>query len=651
MIQIYLQIIVINKFRSVLYFLGTKGCGKTTLLLTFVQSFLKDNFKRWGTMYFNVRYLKDLSLVDSKKLLLKESLYLFNNIDELNSFKLNHPFKNIYEIVFKQPIQTVKNYIETILEQQKEILKKKEGIIFIIDNFDIHDDSEVNCLNKIIEYIGNVKQDIKLIVSGTGKFFNQKIRNYFLNNINLHETIIYINNNSLGFPEICNREIQNIPLYYFQFISNNEGDYPQYKNKIINQEKEYLKTYNFNTLYYSLDLDKLIIPLKDFQNFDIFISLPDYFRIDYNEGNKNFIKFEISNPIFYEAIKETIEFMVKENLYQKVIIEKLLPETSCGFAEEYLISLLFKNNKFKVKNFNDFKYIKKVKQIFDFQKNSIIEFQNFPGNIIVLQDFNGENYDLLFIININGIDYAIFIQIGVDKNETQIIKIYNDLIENSQNYVDNLNFSYKKKIKYINLLFIFDENNQESKIPHNCGTKICEKLKIDYLWFSLENKNLIKVNYDTKKDFIISKAYLTEYNPNFLIEKRSEYENKVTNNKIDLNSDIKPIYEINKEQEYLINKTVKSVYQSKYLFSPLFGKNFQIFIQKDLIEKLIGAVSEKEIPNIHVFYPLKPTEPIYLMINKCLYTIVNGDIQGIHSFNDINYKNLSWDIYPLILNN
>ena len=630
-----------NSVIDVLYLLGTKGCSKSTLLLLFVQTILKLK-PHFGCMYFNVNYLKTLSLTETKKNLLKEALYLVSDIRELDKFKLFHPFKNIGKI--SEPINTVKYFIQEIIKYYKDIFNEGKIILFIIDNFHINGEKEIICLKDIINESRTCRYNIKIIISGTGNYFNEKIRNHFLNKLNGFESLIYMNNYNFNFQNIDNKEIQNCPLFYFLYEPKKEK-YADFKVRMIIKEKEYLKKYNFNILYYSLDINKLSIPLEDLETFNIYDSLPDYFYIINHE---NTVRFEISNQIFLEAIQETIQFMVQNNIYKNVIIEKKLPESACGFAEEYLITLLFKYNKFKVKNLDTFKHIENVPQIYNFRKETLFNYNKiYPGNILITQNFNGKNYDLLAIINIKGIDYGIFIQIGVDKNEFQITTIKNDIKINHKNYINNLNKTYKKNIKYITLFFIFDEKNQESKIhkigEKSCGSKICENMDIDYLWYSLENNELYMIKYEQK--IFRKKISLTEYVPTrFLLGVEDKNKNALNNNEIDVDFNINPIYTLNQEQESIINNIVLKIYKGQYEFSSMLGKSFQILFPIDSIGDMILKIKKTEIPNIHIF-STKNNDEIYSIINNNFYKI-NKDLQLCNKF-EVNFQYVSWDIYKL----
>lgn len=102
-----------NKFKKILYFLGSKGSSKSTLLLTFVQ-YIHSIYENWGSMYFNIRYLNDLNVDGIKNILLKESLYLFSDLNELNNFQNNFLMRNKLEI--SEPIYTIKFFITEIIK-------------------------------------------------------------------------------------------------------------------------------------------------------------------------------------------------------------------------------------------------------------------------------------------------------------------------------------------------------------------------------------------------------------------------------------------------------------------------------------------------------------------------------------------------------
>jgi hypothetical protein len=109
-----------------------------------------------------------------------------------------------------------------------------------------------------------------------------------------------------------------------------------------------------------------------------------------------------------------------------------------------LIILLLKYNKFKInsvlfkeKNVIEVEEINKLKSIYLLDKFKGILNQN--DNYLVCQkNYNGENYDLLIIQSLKKSKIAIFVQIGVDKKESDILKQLNDLKDNSKEYLNCL---------------------------------------------------------------------------------------------------------------------------------------------------------------------------------------------------------------------
>ena len=67
--------------------------------------------------------------------------------------------------------------------------------------------------------------------------------------------------------------------------------------------------------------------------------------------------------------------------------------------------------------------------------------------------------------------------------------------------------------KILNLLFIFDEKYQEANFQKleekNCGSKICQNLGINYLWFSLVKGQLFSIKIEVNE--LIEKFAIKEY--------------------------------------------------------------------------------------------------------------------------------------------
>ena len=339
-------------------------------------------------------------------------------------------------------------------------------------------------------------------------------------------------------------------------------------------------------------------------------------------------------------------------MYKEIKLGKKLPETVCGDVEEYLIALLFKFNKFRVKNLCKFEHIIKIKAISDLKNRPNINFDEvYNENILITQDFYSENYDLLAIITIQEIDYAVFIQIAVDGDETKIKNISEELSDNYEKYIKHLNYCFKKNITYVNLLFIFDEKNQESKIHEpsekSCGSKVCENLGIDYLWYSLEQNQLFSIKFAQK--IFKNKIAITEYIPNkFLLHTKDDSQNSTEKNLINLNYVIKPLLELNDIQEKNIqNSIVDNIFESKYSFSKYLGKNFQLLFPSVKIREFVPQIKEGKFPYVHIFGFENKNRFFLFVCNVLFYLDFDEDKIIKTDFEKIDSIYVSWDIYEL----
>ena len=277
--------------------------------------------------------------------------------------------------------------------------------------------------------------------------------------------------------------------------------------------------------------------------------------------------------------------------------------------------------------------------------------ETYNGNILITQDFFAENYDLLARITIQEIDYAIFIQIGVDKDEKKIKKISEELSNNYEKYIKHLNYSFKKNITYVNLLFIFDEKNQESKIHKtsgkSCGSKICENLGIDYLWYSLEQDHLFSIKFTQK---IFKKKFaITEFIPNkFLLHIKAGTQNSTKENLINLNNEIKPLLKLDSIQEkYIQNFIIEQIFESKYVFSTCLGKNFQFLFPSIKIRELIPLIEKGKFPYVHIFAG-ENKKRFFLLANNILFYLDFDENKIFQTdFEKIESTYVSWDIYEL----
>lgn len=460
-------------YETVLFFLGPKGCSKSIFLGLLNKRLIQRN---WGKLYINMKYIKEeYNILEIKKTLYKEFLYSVlkeNDVEEIYK-------KRIFDsIKIKSNSKFIYNLVTHFLDFHEKQFNSK--LVIIIDNYIIGKEDEQTDIEKIIEYIkGKNNQNYKLIVSGEGQLFNQKIKNYFLKDNLKDENVIFMHLNV--FPK---------------FNTKNNNDNIRY----LEEEKEYLKKFSFHSLFYCYNYNNKKLSFNEFKEFNLFESFPNYLNIFYEE---EYIKFSLASQIFEEALNSVISFKLQENSLTYLMNKKYFPRTVYGVAEELLIILLLKYNKFDIpsldfkgKNFleveeiNDLKVNEKNKD-----KKKIILKEN-ECYLITQKNYNGENYDILIIQKIHNLVKAIFIQIGVDKKKDKIEKHLLDLKCNIDNYKDGIKELFGFSVDEIYLMYIFDEETQNTLSSN--GSKICFKNNIDFLVYSFQDACL-KHTSDLKK--------------------------------------------------------------------------------------------------------------------------------------------------------
>ena len=270
----------------------------------------------------------------------------------------------------------------------------------------------------------------------------------------------------------------------------------------------------------------------------------EYFEIEKNDDNS--LSFCFFLPIFQKSIKKKIEFEVKKGTLSRLLKDKDFPRTFFGICFEKKITLLLMYNKFKLDGlFFEEKNIKEINEITDLKqsiyKGPIFALEDKEKPILLLQkNFFGPNYDLLILSrNLNNEIYANFVHIGVDKTRDMILKILQDLYDNTENYKKNIikAFGIELGIKInITLLFIFDFDTKK-QYDFSSGVKICVDNKIDYYLFSNDSDNFWV--YDEQKNIYIKLDYYIPGNMNLknIIDNINQKEesqgniNKKANNK------------------------------------------------------------------------------------------------------------------------
>ena len=162
------------------------------------------------------------------------------------------------------------------------------------------------------------------------------------------------------------------------------------------------------------------------------------------------------------------------------------------------------------------KFIVEIKEIYSIKNGIDGTFWknlDYMENVLIIQQkYNGPKYDFLIIQSLQKYRYAIFVQVGQDKNLLDIKTQYNNLKDNKNEYIEQLEKYFKCKIDGISLFYIFDEDSQKEKgANQNSGSKICNRYGIDYLLYSFNDKCLKSYEPKTKTYYSINNGYFTFY--------------------------------------------------------------------------------------------------------------------------------------------
>lgn len=278
------------------------------------------------------------------------------------------------------------------------------------------------------------------------------------------------------------------------------------KIRFLDEEKIYLKKFSFHNLFHCYNCDQKVFSPQEFRNLYFFESFPNYLKIFYEEDN---IKLSLASKIFEEALISEISFEMQSKSLTYLMNRELFPRSTYGIAEELLIILLLKYNKFKIlyldfkeKNFLEVEEINKIKDNQAFLINQKINLEKNECYLITQKKYNGENYDLLIIQNIENEVNAIFIQIGVDKSKAEIKKHLSNIKDNIGQYKRGLKVRFDFDIDKFYLMYIFDEETQRTQNYGSNGSSICLNNNIDFLVYSFQDTK-IKFTSDLKNYFTL----------------------------------------------------------------------------------------------------------------------------------------------------
>ena len=167
------------------------------------------------------------------------------------------------------------------------------------------------------------------------------------------------------------------PAYYYKFISQklDEKNINNFTFSLIQEEEELCKNINFFGQYYSLIFENKELSYKTFNKYyDI---LPNYYLTFIKKEGK--ISFEISNLIFKNALKKSIEYDIEYNSIENLLKSNDKERTQIGIYEEKLLTLLLKFNKLNLINLQFINENRlEVNEIYEFIDS---KFDKFNGNI------------------------------------------------------------------------------------------------------------------------------------------------------------------------------------------------------------------------------------------------------------------------------
>ena len=167
------------------------------------------------------------------------------------------------------------------------------------------------------------------------------------------------------------------------------------------------------------------------------------------------------NDIYKLTVKKRISTLISE-ITLKDFMENWKDRIIQGIFEEKLLTLFISYNKLGLQNliFCDENRIEifEINKLKDNCYKKTTQALKFGKPIIITQEnFMGKNYDLLLLLP-SQFDYiAYFIQIGLNKNKSQIELIKNELTINESKFISGIKELIGYNIVEIKLLFIFDK--------------------------------------------------------------------------------------------------------------------------------------------------------------------------------------------------
>jgi hypothetical protein len=582
---------------------GPEKIGKTNIILSSLQgkSVLYFNFKLLDSEFNNIK----------KKIILRECMHLFEEYNEFKEF-INEAFKIKG---YKDILTIIKEFnfliSEYTLPQDKNMIESKfylENPVIVLDDYD-----DINMKDNIIDetFINQLCKDskdkVKYIICGNGKFINKILYEYLIEGICDYEyEINYFNDFDF---KINNKKVNNLLLEVSK------------KNWEENFNKNIEKIYSKETIVQNLIILNELIKIKyQFKYKDRLLEIipRQYLNIIQNKELK-FITFEYQFP---EMINN-FQTQIKLHLLENYTINKNYINNNWiyGHVIEELIIGLFEVNKL----INDLEFPKEniieVDSIFNIQKEEKIKniLDDYP--ILIKQRKQGQDYDFGIVLRKNDLNYGILIQVGLNKEKSEIYNIYINSFLRYYILKDGISNVIGRNIDYLSLLFFF-----EHEIQNDLLSKLIEKQNIGK--FKLKKRRSYK--------------YIENYDE---IEK--------LNCKIGINAckifNI-PYFTFSHKDKKLYNegKYISDLETFKTLFWPIKNENLAIEIILDKSNVLFKDIfTEKEITQLKNFSDFKNCKDFIIRneikysFKKCKYFLLMIPILNINEESKILIYNIN----------
>ena len=474
-----LKVFYRNNIEKILFIFGPKGVGKTTVLFKYFQQ------QEIPRLYFSIKGMYNLDYKKWKKICLYESLYTFNNINDMKEFE---KFYTNMESNYSDLIEYIMKFINFYIEFY--ISHNKKPLLIVLDDYnDLYDAN--NNIKNLIDYVNNNKNKILLCILGEGIFIREKLYNYF-SEINYDYFGEYW---TLNINQNSNNKFLNLPLYYYKYNNMEIENYESIIKLDIKNEFQKIDKKSFLLLNKYLNSEINLNNLKDY-----FGLLPFEFLIIESKADINnniIIKLNFCLEAYRIVYEESIMGLLKiENLKTKMILNTTDNNQGKNGIdyEDILVEQLW-NNTFDFIKFPEENKIK-VKEIYELKNNEkrIENNINIKKPIIIRQTlFRGKFYDLLLIIEDKGKNYAIFIKIGLSKTDKEINTCYKNIADNYENYRKGIQFLIGNNIDALGFMLIFESETQKKRIGKtNEGVGYCLKTNFDFLIYKdfLLYKNL-----------------------------------------------------------------------------------------------------------------------------------------------------------------